>query len=127
MRETELILSALPSGNSIGSACWKVEYNKQIIIYAMELNDRPLHITVPMKFDDFNNANILISNAYVNPHTLKPQLKAQAPAKVFQFMSEEKLRVKLEKVLIDHSAQVLIPLSDKNRILQCLILLENLF
>jgi Cft2 family RNA processing exonuclease len=68
LRETELILSALPSGNSIGGACWKVEYNKQIIIYAVELNDRSQHITVPMKFDDFKNANIFISNSYFNPH-----------------------------------------------------------
>ena len=28
LRETELILSALPSGNSLGGACWKIEYNK---------------------------------------------------------------------------------------------------
>lgn len=71
LRETELILSALPSGNSIGGACWKIEYNKQVIIYAVELNDKPLHITVPMKFEDFKNANIFISNAFITPKSQK--------------------------------------------------------
>lgn len=69
----------------------------------MELNDRPLHITVPMKFDDFKNANIFITNAYLTPHHLNPMQKALAPVKVFQFLSEEKLRLKLEKVLVDNS------------------------
>ena len=35
--------------------------------------------------------------------------------------------MKLEKVLIDIGGQILIPMSDKNRILQCLITLENMF
>lgn len=75
LRETEVILSAMPSGNAIGGACWKIEYNKQVIIYAVELNDRPLHITIPMRFEDFKNANILISNAFITPKTLKAAQK----------------------------------------------------
>ena len=39
--QTEIILSALPAGNSIGGTCWKIEYNKQIIVYAMDINDIP--------------------------------------------------------------------------------------
>ncbi|CDW72718.1 cleavage and polyadenylation specificity factor subunit 2-like [Stylonychia lemnae] len=126
VRETELILSALPSGNSIGGACWKIEYNKQVIIYAVELNNKPLNITVPMKFDDFKNANILISNLYLTPKSIKSNQKGQA-SKIYQYLSQEKLRLKLEKVLVDHQGSILIPLSDKNRILQCLITLENMF
>lgn len=71
LRDTELILSAMPSGNSIGGACWKIEYNKQVIIYAVELNDKSIDITIPMKVDDFKNSNILISNAYLTPHIYK--------------------------------------------------------
>jgi Cft2 family RNA processing exonuclease len=67
VRDTELMLSALPSGNSIGGTAWKIEYNKQVIIYAVDLNDKPLNITHPMKFDDFKNANLLITNAYITP------------------------------------------------------------
>ena len=32
--ETEIILSAHPSGSAIGGTCWKIEYNKQLIVYA---------------------------------------------------------------------------------------------
>jgi Cft2 family RNA processing exonuclease len=35
--------------------------------------------------------------------------------------------VKLEKVLVDVGGQILIPISDKNKILHCLITLENMF
>lgn len=65
LRETELILSALPTGNSIGGTCWKIEYNKQVIIYAMDLNDIPLNITVSLKFEEFKNTNIMITNGYM--------------------------------------------------------------
>lgn len=66
--ETEIILSAHPNGSAIGGACWKIEYNKQVIVYAIDLNDSPLNITVPMmQFADFKNANVLISNGYHKP------------------------------------------------------------
>lgn len=42
-------------------------------------------------------------------------------------MSEEKLRLKLERVLIDVGGQILIPMSDKNMIMECLITLESMF
>ena len=47
--------------------------------------------------------------------------------KCFKFLSEEKLRLKLEKVLVDNNGSILIPMSDKNRILQLLITLERMF
>jgi Cft2 family RNA processing exonuclease len=28
MKDTELIVSAVPSGNSVGGTAWKIEYNK---------------------------------------------------------------------------------------------------
>lgn len=45
VHNTELMLSALPSGNSIGGTAWKIEYNKQDIVYAIDLNDKPLNLT----------------------------------------------------------------------------------
>lgn len=63
--QSEIILSAHPSGSAIGGTCWKIEYNKQTIVYAVDLNDVPLTISVPMmRFADFKNANIMITNAY---------------------------------------------------------------
>ena len=47
--------------------------------------------------------------------------------KSYKFLSEDKLRIKLEKVLVHNGGQIMIPISDKNRILQCLITLENMF
>ena len=36
-----------------------------MIVYALDLNDTPLNITVPMmRFTDFKNANILITTGY---------------------------------------------------------------
>jgi len=40
IQDTELIVSAVPSGNSIGSASWKIEINKFVIFYANDLNDK---------------------------------------------------------------------------------------
>jgi|LauGreDrversion4_2_1035121.scaffolds.fasta_scaffold138835_2 Cft2 family RNA processing exonuclease len=40
IQETELIVSALPSGKSIGSAIWKIEINKFNVFYALDLNDQ---------------------------------------------------------------------------------------
>jgi hypothetical protein len=38
-------------------------------------------------------------------------------AKTYKFLSEDKLRLRLEKVLVDQNGQILIPISDKNMIL----------
>lgn len=112
-----------------------------MIVYAVDMNDSPMNITVPMmRFNDYKNANILITNAYMKPkiQVLKPKslpanstvpssVLIPAAMKSYKFLSEEKLRSKLEKVLIDIGGQILIPISDKNQILQCLITLENIF
>jgi Cft2 family RNA processing exonuclease len=67
-QDMELILSAHPSGNAIGGACWKIEYNKQMIVYAIDMNDVPLNITVPMmRLSELKNSNILITNGYLKP------------------------------------------------------------
>ena len=71
--ETEIILSAHPSGSAIGGTCWKIEYNKQLIVYAVDMNDVPLTISVPMmRFSDFKNANVLITNSYFKPKVQVP-------------------------------------------------------
>jgi len=54
-----------------------------------------------MKFEDFSNANILITNGYITSHAIKDGQKIPVP-KIYQFVSEEKLRMKLEKVLVDN-------------------------
>lgn len=105
MAETEITLSAHPSGSAIGGACWKIEYNKQLIVYAIDMNDVPLTISVPMmRFADFKNANILITNGYLKPKMQVPdasKLVSGASIKNYKFLSEDKLRLKLEKVLVD--------------------------
>ena len=128
--ETEIILSAHPSGSAIGGTCWKIEYNKQLIVYAVDMNDVPLTISVPMmRFSDFKNANILITNSYYKPKVQLPNngLVSTGSSKSYKFLSDEKLKSKLEKVLVDLGGQILIPISDKNMIMQCLITLEQIF
>lgn len=104
------MLSALPSGNSMGGTVWKIEYNKQNIMYGLDINDKPLNITHPMKNEDFKNAFILITNSYITP------LKGPS-SKIYTFVSQEKLRLRLEKVFVEGVAQVLMPCTSKNGIL----------
>jgi Cft2 family RNA processing exonuclease len=48
IRETELIVSPIPSGHSLGSVSWKIEFNKMNIFYALELNDQCQQVTPPV-------------------------------------------------------------------------------
>ena len=64
IKDTELIVSAVPSGNSIGGTAWKVEFQKQTILYGLELNDKQLQITPPLQPDHFKNVNIFITSAF---------------------------------------------------------------
>jgi Cft2 family RNA processing exonuclease len=61
---TELIVSAVPSGNCIGGTAWKIEFQKQTIMYGLELYDNYQQITPGLKTDNFKNVNILITNAF---------------------------------------------------------------
>jgi hypothetical protein len=113
-----LVISAHPSGSAIGGTCWKIEYNKQLIVYAIDLNDVPLTISVPMmRFSDFKNANLFITNGYTKPKSLSQQGLIQTKKKAYKFLSEEKLRGKLERVLVDSNGQIMIPISDKNMVM----------
>jgi hypothetical protein len=68
------------------------------------MNDVPLTISVPMmRFSDFKNANILITNSYFKPKVQIPNngLVSAGSQKAYKFLSEEKLKNKLERVLAD--------------------------
>jgi hypothetical protein len=82
-----------------------------------------------MRFSDFKNANVLITNSYFKPKVQVPNngLISLASSKAYKFLSEEKLKSKLEKVLVDLGGQILLPISDKNMIMQCLVTLEQIF
>jgi Cft2 family RNA processing exonuclease len=64
---TQIILRALPSGNSVGGTAWHIQYNNLNIIYAVDLNDKETPISLPLHFSVFKGANLLISNGYVLP------------------------------------------------------------
>ena len=40
VKDTELIVSPIISGHSLGGTAWKIEYNKLNLFYALELNDK---------------------------------------------------------------------------------------
>jgi len=63
--DTEVILKALPSGNSVGGTAWHLEYNKLSIIYALDLNDKETPISLPLQFPLFKGANLMITNGYI--------------------------------------------------------------
>ena len=131
---TELIVSAVPSGNSIGGTAWKIEFQKQTIMYGVELYDRQQQITPGIKVDNFKNVNIFITNAFpqwfsplderlLGFATSLPSSKGQHNLQV----SVERLQFFVERAILETSSQVLIPCSSKNKILSVLLLLENLF
>lgn len=64
----------------------------------------------------------MITNGYIAP--IQNGLKM---SKLYNYVNEEKLKNRLEHILLDPSGQVLIPISSKNRILHMLVLLEHLF
>lgn len=65
MDTTEVILKALPSGNSVGGTAWLIEYNKLNIIYAIDLNDTETPISIPLQSSNFQGANLMITNGYI--------------------------------------------------------------
>jgi cleavage and polyadenylation specificity factor subunit 2 len=93
---TELIVSALPSGNGIGGTAWKIEFQKQTLIYALELNDKPTQITPPFPVDRFKHANYFFTNAYL--HDKQQHLRSNTN---LQFVTEERLKAKVEAALLD--------------------------
>ena len=70
----------------------------------------------------FKGANLMITNGYI-----MPELYGSVANKVYNYVNEDKLRNRLEEVLIDRQGKVLLPISNKNRILHMLVLLEQLF
>lgn len=106
IKDTELIVSAVPSGNSIGGTAWKIEFQKQTILYGLELNDKNAQITPPIHQDNFKNVNILITNAYLQNYSVfEPVSEDIQPdesssgikqGKISQFVSEERLKAKVE-------------------------------
>lgn len=139
--DTELIVSAIPSGNSIGGTAWKIEFQKQTILYGLELNDKTAQITPPIHMENFKNVNILITNGYIQHYSVFEPSQEEAalseesklgPAdtgngKIAQFVSEERLKVKVEQAILETHSQILIPCSSKNKILALLLTLEDLF
>ena len=126
-QDTEVILKALPSGNSVGGTAWHLEYNKLSIIYALDLHDKETPISLPLQFALFKGANLMITNGYIQP--LQNGMRIN---RIYNYVNEEKLRTRLEDVLfemsaaVDRAGQVMIPITSKNRILHMLVLLDDI-
>jgi len=120
--DTVITLKAFASGNSVGGTIWHLEYNKQQIIYAVDINDQETPISHPLNFNSFKGANLLITNGYISPVQ-----NGHKMSKIYNYVNEEKLKNRLEHIMMDPTGQVLIPISSKNRILHILVLLENIF
>jgi len=71
----------------------------------MHLCDHNQQITPPVQIEKFKNVNILITNGYLNYN---------AEGRHHHFVSEERLKQKLDKVLVEGQGQVMIPCSSKS-------------
>ena len=105
------------------------------------MNDKTAQITPPIHMDNFKNVNILITNGYLQHYSVFEPSQEEAalseesklgPAdtgngKIAQFVSEERLKVKVEQAILETHSQILIPCSSKNKILALLLTLEDLF
>lgn len=120
---TSLIIKAISNGSSVGGAAWHIDYNSLSIIYGIDIFEQEISpIAFPIKTKYFEGANILISNGYINPIQSGVKLR-----KVYNYVNEEKLKSRLEDVLMDPNSLVLIPISSKSKIIHMLVLLENIF
>ena len=69
----------------------------------------------------------MITNGYIQP--LQNGMRIN---RIYNYVNEEKLRTRLEDVLleisaaVDRAGQVLIPITSKNRILHMLVLLDDI-
>ena len=71
--------------------------------------------------EKFKNLNYLFTNAYLSdkhPTRGNPNL---------QFVTEERLKAKVESAILDRQSQIMIPCSSKNKILALMLLFENMF
>jgi len=64
----------------------------------------------------------MISNGFFHP-----VLNGKKLTKVYNVLSEERLKSRIEKVCLESGGKLLIPCSSKSRILQILVVLEHLF
>ena len=64
----------------------------------------------------------MITNGYIE--SIQNGIKLP---KVYNYVNEEKLRLRLEEMLVDGGSQVMIPITSKNRLIHMLVLLEQLF
>lgn len=66
--ETQLIVSPIPSGHSLGGVAWRLEFHKAQIIYAVDLHSESQQISLPMQIDRFSTQapNVLITNGFLN-------------------------------------------------------------
>ena len=87
-----MCLSAVPSGNSIGGSALKIEFNQLLVVYAIDLNDKLQQLTPPLQAEKYFNAHVLLTNGFMNYNS---------DGKQHQPIFEERLKQKLEKVLID--------------------------
>ena len=69
----------------------------------------------------------MITNGYIQPRQNGMRIN-----RIYNYVNEEKLRTRLEDVLleisaaVDRAGQVLIPITSKNRILHMLVLLDDI-
>ncbi len=69
----------------------------------------------PLQADKFYNSSILITNGYINYNR---------EGKQYHSVLEDRLKTKIEKVLLDQQGQIMIPCSSKSKILDLLLILE---
>jgi hypothetical protein len=106
-------------------------------MYALELNDKPLQITPPFQLEKFKNVNILITNGYLNASNNPSKISLTNPdsgtgelcssGKMTQYVSEERLKAKVEAAILEKQSQILIPCSSKNKVIALMLMLENMF
>jgi len=75
-----------------------------------------------MELSSILRANILISNCFISPFFANKKI-----LKNHNVLQEEKLKMELEKVLIDRRGRILIPVNFKSKILELLFKLEHFF
>ena len=130
--ETELSVAAFNAGFSVGGAFWKIGYNQQNFLYAIDVNDKNENVSQPLNIGMFTDCHVLITNTYV-----APSLDGVHKCPLLQpYISMERLKLHIEKTINAsysqaavegrHQGDVLIVCDNLDRVLEILFALEEI-
>jgi Cft2 family RNA processing exonuclease len=113
-KNSEILITPLPSGNSLGGCCWKITYKLQTILYAPCFSINFKYICDPFPYENLKNINLLITDS-----------KFSSKIPVVKTVIENEFKKSILEDL-DKGRNIFIPTDTANLNLELLIRLEKI-